>query len=132
MPRHTHPEFACKHSRAHLYEQRSRFIRRNWQRAKQRYGTSYRRYSLHPEVQRATPEDPDAWWPFNLPANMLTRNPFNLCSCPMCSHRPGERRRRRRQEERWLRGDVQDQLEGGEALPRSAHLQGQPPKFDSW
>ena len=129
MPRHTHPGPVRKHSRAHLREQRSRFIVRNWGKSKRRYGYSWI-VSLHPEVARRQPDHPDAWWPFDLPANVLTRNPFNRCSCEMCSVRPEHRRLRRHREDQWLRGEIAEQAEELEAFPRTIQHHGQPRKMD--
>lgn len=110
MPRLTHPPAVSKHSRAHLREQRNRIIDRNWGRAKARHG---RPGELHPEIARANPAHPDAWWPFTLTRGELARNPFNLCSCWSCSVRPPERRRRRRREKRAWQRQVDDALEVG-------------------
>jgi hypothetical protein len=130
MPRRAHPVPDAKHPRSHLREQRSRAIRRNWRRAKERYGTWS---ELHPEVSRADPTLPGAWWPFTLAAGELVRNPFNHCSCLMCSTRPEHRRLRRRREGAWLRGEVEAQMEVMEPFARSIRRQGAPARLpDEW
>jgi hypothetical protein len=102
LPRHTHPRPRRTHSRAHVRFQRDRYIRRRWRQAKDRYET-WPRGDVHPElIRRERP--PGHWWPFDLPRGAFARNPFNHCSCELCSVPDYERRAdRRRQQRVWRR-----------------------------
>ncbi len=111
MPRHTHPAVRSKHSRAHIREQRDRQAARRWKQAKDRYGFSWSRHA-HPEDQRNGLADPrDIWWPFDLSANQLARNPFSLCSCELCSAPRWHRRAARRRQRPLWAAEIADQLD---------------------
>lgn len=98
MPRHTHAPARRKHDRGHVRAQADRWSERRWQQAKALHD---RPYEPHPELVRATGDRQDSFW-LSLPANRLARNPFNECSCGICSYRPQTRRiRRRREDVRW-------------------------------
>jgi hypothetical protein len=134
VPRHTHPRLQRKHPRAHTRLQRDLVIRRNWGRAKARYG-SWRVSALHPELARRDPTQEGAWWPFTLPNNAFARNPFNHCSCEMCSVRPDARRRQRHREaQSWSREAERElgERERDEVMLRWTHSQPQAARRWDW
>jgi hypothetical protein len=105
LPRRTHPRPRHRHSRAHIRYQRDRYVRRRWRQAKTRYD-GWRSEMIHPEVVRRI-SPPGSWWPFDLPRGAFARNPFNHCSCDLCTVPAYERRaERRRQEQRWRREEL--------------------------
>lgn len=100
----------ARHGRAHLRHHRQRVIDRRWKQAKDHHGY-WSLCGIHPEECRPPsdrtlpslllPEE-ESQWPFSKARNQFARNPFNQCSCGMCS-RPVEFRRadRRRSERLW-------------------------------
>ncbi|MCK9249463.1 MAG: hypothetical protein M0P31_10885 [Solirubrobacteraceae bacterium] len=112
MPRHTHPRPRRKHGRDHIRFQRDRWATIRWGQAVGRYGTAdWDRAAPHPEDVRRDPGAHPFSWPFTLPRNAFTRNPFNRCSCWMCSPTRAERRKQRRADTARWRADVRRDLE---------------------
>src|SRR5687767_3830528 len=113
MPRHTHPRAVAKHARAHVRFQRDRSVWRRWRQAKERHD-GWCSNAPHPEVIRRE-RPPGQWWPFDLELGRFARNPFNLCSCDLCTAPAYERRAdRRRRERAWRKSE-----EGEGELPGS-------------
>jgi hypothetical protein len=94
VSRKTHPRIKSKHSRTHTRYHNQRWSQKRWGQAKSRYA---RLHEWHPDLQRANPQEKwEAHWPFTLSGNELSRNPFNLCSCWVCSYGKEDRRTERR------------------------------------
>lgn len=108
MPRRTHPPDIHRHARGYLREQRSRAIVCNWQRLKALWATSG--LAGHPEEWK-TMDAPPLGERYARPSGHLVRNPFNRCSCELCSRSDQERRRDRRRERRRWRSEFDEQFD---------------------
>lgn len=111
MPRHTHPRPRRKHGRGHLRHHHDRIAATRWSAAVTRYrASSWSGHAAHPEDVRRNPDAHPFAWPFGLPVNAFTSNPFTRCSCDLCSVPGAERRRARRVAQRQWRQEAQEDV----------------------